>query len=89
MKQIESVTAAGFVCLMLLGTAPAANAIEHGERQIEATGVSAITGSTLIARDQAIEDAKRVAVEQAVGALIGSQSFSKNRELIYDKILIT
>jgi hypothetical protein len=55
---------------------------------VKAVGQAAITGTdTAHARDKAIEDAMRKAVEQAVGAMVSSETVTQNFELISDKIL--
>ncbi len=46
-----------------------------------------ISGNTVIARDKAIDDALRKAVEQAVGTLVSSDSMAENYKVIHDKIL--
>lgn len=63
-------------------------AFGSGEVVVTATGVGDLTaGSEGKARDVAIEDALRKAVEQAVGALIQSETVVQNFELVSDKIL--
>ncbi|MBI5633746.1 MAG: flagellar assembly protein T N-terminal domain-containing protein [Nitrospirae bacterium] len=55
---------------------------------ITADGFAAITGgNTVIARDKAIDDALRKAVEQAVGTMVSSDSMTENYKVIHDKIL--
>jgi hypothetical protein len=62
-----------------------------GQEQVEAVeseGVATILqGNTDIARDKAIVDAQRKAVEQAVGVLMSSESIVENYELLSDRIL--
>ena len=62
-----------------------------GEEQtelVEAEGIATILqGSTDIARDNAIIDAQRKAVEQAVGVFMSSESIVENYELLSDRIL--
>jgi len=54
----------------------------------EAEGVAAIVNNDIAqARDKAVDDAKRKAVEQVAGAQVSSESISKNFELVEDKIL--
>jgi len=76
-----------FVLLALLfGTANPASAQES--KTVAAEGVAAIQGNARdIARDAAIEDAQKRAVEQAIGILIDSQTQVENYQLISDKIL--
>jgi len=57
-------------------------------RTVTAEGVAAIQGGAKdIARDAAIEDAQKRAVEMAVGLLIDSQTQVENFQVISDKIL--
>lgn len=66
--------------------APAAAAAE-GSQELVADGVAAISnGDKGVARDNAIEDAKRKAVEQGVGSVLTSESKVENFQLVYDKI---
>jgi hypothetical protein len=72
--------------LMFLVCAPLAGAQET--KTVTAEGVSVITGGAKdVARDAALEDAQKRAVEQAVGMLIDSQTQVENYQLISDKIL--
>jgi hypothetical protein len=53
-----------------------------------AEGVSAVIGgNTAAARDKAIDDALRKAVEQTVGTLVSSDTMSENYKIIHDKII--
>jgi hypothetical protein len=54
---------------------------------ITADGGAAITGNIAIAREKAIDDALRRAVEQAVGTLISSDTMTNNFQVVHDKIL--
>ena len=54
---------------------------------ITADGVAAVTGNVAIAREKAIDDALRRAVEQAVGTLISSDTMTNNFQVVHDKIL--
>jgi hypothetical protein len=55
---------------------------------ITAEGVVAVTGENMaIAREKAIDDALRRAVEQAVGTLVSSDTMTSNFQLVHDKIL--
>ena len=63
------------------------SAVEAGEI-ILADGVAAIIGGNIaVARDKAIDDALRKAVEQAVGAVISSDTMSENYKVVHDKII--
>ena len=76
-----------FLMMMLFSLlAPAAMAQES--QTVEAEGVARIIkAQTDIARDKAIADAQRKAVEQAVGVLMSSESLVENYELVSDRIL--
>ncbi len=55
---------------------------------ITADGMAAVIGgNTVIARDKAIDDALRKAVEQAVGTAVSSDTMTENYKVIHDKIL--
>lgn len=54
---------------------------------VNATGQAAIVNDDAVqARDRAIQDAHRKAVEQAVGAMVSSETVTANFELLSDKI---
>lgn len=60
---------------------------EAGE-VVMAEGMAAvISGNTVIARDKALDDALRKAVEQTVGTLVSSDTMTENFKVIHDKIL--
>jgi hypothetical protein len=73
----------------LLFTASATLTVMGQEtKTVTAEGVAVIqNGAKDIARDAAVEDAQKRAVEQAVGILIDSQTQVENYQLISDKIL--
>ena len=72
--------------LALLVVAPVAWSQET--KTVTAEGVAAIQGGAQdMARDAALEDAQKRAVEQAIGILIDSQTQVENYQLISDKIL--
>jgi hypothetical protein len=74
--------------LILFVTATSSIAFAEDTKTVSAEGVAAIQGSARdIARDAAIEDAQKRAVEQAIGILIDSQTQVENYQLISDKIL--
>ncbi len=77
---------AAMLVLALLAGAPAAWSQET--KTVAAEGVAVIQGGAKdIARDAALEDARKRAVEQAIGILIDSQTQVENYQLISDKIL--
>jgi hypothetical protein len=58
-----------------------------GEKVITADGVAAVVkGDTGAARDKALDDALRKAVEQAVGTLIESETMVQNYQVLNDSI---
>ncbi|MBD3307002.1 hypothetical protein GF339_11325 [candidate division KSB3 bacterium] len=74
----------GLLCLLMWGQAHAQEPTET----VEAEGIATILqGNTDIARDNALVDAQRKAVEQAVGVLMSSESLVENYELVSDRIL--
>ncbi len=74
----------GILAVSLLVLASAAMAGEI----ITADGFAAITsGNTVIARDKAVDDALRKAVEQAVGTMVSSDTMTESYKVIHDKIL--
>src|SRR5690606_9756844 len=55
--------------------------------KVKAVGVAAIyRGDRAAARDKAVQDAQRKAVEQAVGTLVSSETVTENFQLLSDKI---
>ena len=69
----------------LVALADVASAAEV--KKVRATGQAAIYQNDLsAARDKALDDARRKAVEQAVGAVISSSTVTENFELLEDKI---
>jgi len=77
------------VSLMLVFVTASALAANAQESQtVTAEGVSVVQGNARdIARDAAVEDAQKRAVEQAIGILIDSQTMVENFQVISDKIL--
>lgn len=74
------------ISVLLLFTARFAVAQEA--KTVTAEGVAAIQQGALdIARDAAVEDAQKRAVEQAIGIVIDSQTQVENYQVISDKIL--
>lgn len=66
---------------------PATTTPPAGSTELVAEGAAAIINNDKgIARDHAIEDAKRKAVEQGVGSALQSESEIKNFQLVFDKI---
>lgn len=83
MFRISKIT---ILVLALLVVTPVAWSQET--KTVTAEGVAAIQGGAQdMARDAALEDAQKRAVEQAIGILIDSQTQVENYQLISDKIL--
>jgi hypothetical protein len=83
---IRSLSVAILAFLFVLTTGMHAMAQET--KMVTAEGVAAIQGNARdIARDAALEDAQKRAVEQAIGILIDSQTQVENYQVISDKIL--
>ncbi|MEO0021987.1 MAG: flagellar assembly protein T N-terminal domain-containing protein [candidate division WOR-3 bacterium] len=68
--------------------APGSEVVLSGGEGVEvlAEGVAAITGEPDIARDGALRDALRKAVEQAVGSFINAETRVQNFQLLSDRI---
>jgi len=82
MKRLQSVYLA--FCLSLFWSA----AVFAQDQTVEAEGMARILeNNTAMARDNAIVDAQRKAVEQAVGVLMSSESVVQNYEIVSDRIL--
>ncbi|MEO0080563.1 MAG: hypothetical protein ABIK44_07815 [candidate division WOR-3 bacterium] len=62
--------------------------VVSGDEGVEvlAEGVAAVEGSVAVARDQALKDALRKAVEQGVGTFLSAESRVQNFQLISDRI---
>ncbi|MBN2254917.1 MAG: flagellar assembly protein T N-terminal domain-containing protein, partial [Deltaproteobacteria bacterium] len=73
------------LCLMIPMGVPAQNG--EGSKVIEADGAGVVINNDLaLARDNAINDSLRKAVEQAVGTVISSETVVQNYEVINDSI---
>jgi hypothetical protein len=55
-------------------------------KSVTTEGVATVGNDPAVARDKAIEDALRRAVEQVVGAMVESETTTQNYELLSDKI---
>jgi len=77
----------GIIILITAMLIPA-SAFSTQSQEIKAKGYGTIYGGNkTAARDRAIEDAQRKAVEQAMGTLISSETVTENFQLINDRIL--
>ena len=75
------------ISLILILTGMASGVIAAETEKVEATGQAAIIdGDKSMARDKAIDDALRKAVESTVGTLISSETITENYQLISDRI---
>jgi hypothetical protein len=71
--------------LIVLGMA---GSVSAQEEFVEAEGVAAlIGGNTVVAREKALDDALRKAVEQAVGTIISSDTLTEQYRVVHDKVL--
>ena len=78
-----SVATSCFLALVLLALPARAGDVQ----EIEAKGEAAIMqGDKAMARDKAIDDALRKAVESAVGTMISSETITENYQLLSDRI---
>ncbi len=73
--------------LILPSAGSASASSDPGSRPVTVTGVAAIVqGATDIARDAALQDALRQAVEQTVGTMVESETLVQNFQLVSDNI---
>ncbi|MEE2959864.1 MAG: flagellar assembly protein T N-terminal domain-containing protein [Myxococcota bacterium] len=85
-KMIRSCMVA-FVFALFLGSG-VSFAQKGGGAKVKAKGQAAIYGDDVAnARDRAIQDAQRKAVEQALGLMVSSETLMSNFQLISDEIL--
>jgi len=77
-----------FAPAVLSGSLWAQGTGQGGTSEIEATGTGAIlAGDVALARDRAIDDALRKAVEQALGTYLKSETIVQNFQVVDDNIL--
>lgn len=72
------------ICILILCTLPVMSFGRDNEKEIVATGMA--DGTTAKSRDEAIDDALRRAVEQAMGSYVSSETLVENMILIEDRI---
>lgn len=83
-SRVSAIVGACSLVLLVAGTAAA----QDKSTTVSALGQAAIYGDDAsAARDRAIDDALRKAVEQALGAMVSSETVTENFQLISDKIL--
>jgi hypothetical protein len=79
-----------FACLLVLffssAIAPVPALAAH-EESVEARGVAPAAGTKDLGREQALADAFRQAVRQAVGMVVQSESLVRNQILVTDQVL--
>ena len=84
MKKIEFL----LIALVLAFTCQISAQLPVASTQVEAIGVGAITyNDAAAARDRAVDDAKRKAVESVLGTFIDSQTRVENYQVMEDRIL--
>jgi len=82
MKRYIVIVIVGFFFVMSAVT------LAHAQKIVQAQGTASIQKDFVaIARDRAIADAQRLAVEQAVGVMISNETMVENYQVISDKIL--
>jgi hypothetical protein len=82
MKRYIVIVIVGFLFIMSAVT------LAHAQKIVQAQGTASIQKDFVdIARDKAISDAQRLAVEQAVGVMISNETLVENYQVISDKIL--
>ncbi len=88
MKKIFSKLLPAAIFCLLAATAMAQPGSMAGSTEITVVGVGTILANDLAAaRDQAIEDAMRKAVQQALGTYVKSETLVENFQLVDDRIL--
>ena len=76
-----------FFLLLFFPVTPAISAGTPAVVSTTAEGVGVIkSGNKAMARDQAIRDGQRIAVEQAVGTMVASETLVQNYEVLRDQI---
>ena len=77
----------GFILWVLLALALSGGALGQQSQTVTAEGVGVVIGGDrAIARDSAINDALRKAVEQAVGIMVSSETMVQNFQTLSDRI---
>ena len=81
----------GFVALLLAFSALYSGvgvqaAFAKATQTVTAEGMAGVQGNPAIARDNAIQDALRKAVEQAVGTMVASETLVENFQVVRDNI---
>lgn len=77
---LAGATSVALACVVMTGSA-------HAESTVETKGVAAIVNDDIgMARDRALDDAKRKAVEQVAGARVSAETITQNFQLVTDRI---
>ena len=74
-----------FACLLTVAWAGEASAQAQAQT-VTAEGMASVQGNPAIARDHAVQDALRKAVEQAVGTMVASETLVENFQVVRDNI---
>ncbi len=90
MKPIITMSRTGFVATLLaLCVSFTVAEVQEGLAQtqtVTAEGMASAQGNPAIARDNAVQDALRKAVEQAVGTMVASETLVENFQVVRDSI---
>lgn len=85
MSRIGSVATVCALCVLFAVTA-AREGFAQATQTVTAEGMAPVQGNPAIARDNAIQDALRKAVEQAVGTMVASETLVENFQVVRDNI---
>jgi len=78
---------AAFTLACLISVALSGHAFAQAQSQtVTAEGMASVQGNPAIARDGAVQDALRKAVEQAVGTMVSSETLVENFQVVRDNI---
>src|SRR3990172_13091627 len=83
---LETVSLRKFIPFLALFLCCALSAFGQDVKHITAEGVASVGADPAAARDKAIEDGLRRAVEQAVGTMVESETAVENYQLLSDRI---
>ncbi len=83
---MKKLACAALVAALVITVAPSAQA-DNGQKYVDAQGIAAIIDNDVgAARDRALEDARRKAVEKVVGVMVDSETLVENFQLVSDKV---
>jgi len=83
---MKKLACAAMAAVLVIATAPSAQA-DNGQKYVDSQGIAAVIDNDVgAARDRALEDARRKAVEKVVGVLVDSETLVENFQLVSDKI---